>query len=171
VGCSFHHTLWYVNYVNEKLDVPALIAPADFIAFTSYPEELVFYGVYPSIAGIPSEWYRSVRDAYPNMPIGFSEVGWSSKLRGTLELQAEFVRNLPRLLSTTNPEFVTWAVLHDVDFFQKSLLSADQIAFIEGLGVDIDTLFAHFNGMGLLNTPGDGKPGLLEATKLVFPKP
>jgi hypothetical protein len=171
VGASYLYTLWYVNYVDEHVDVPALVAPADFIAFTTYPEDIVFAKVYPSIAEIPPAWYGAAREAYPTASIGFSEVGWSSKLRGTPELQAEFVRNLPRLMSTTGPEFVTWAVLHDVEFFQRSLLTPEYVAFLESLGVDIDVLFAHFNGMGLLDGYGDAKPALFEAANLVFPPP
>lgn len=171
VGASYLYTVWYVNYVRENTDVPGMLTPYDMVAFTGYPEDIVNAGVYDSIASIPPEWYGAARNAYPNTTIGFSEMGWSSKIRGTPELQAEFVRNLPRLMSKTNPEFITWAVLHDVDFFKRDLLTLEQAAFLEGLGVDIDVLFGHFNGMGLLDGTGKAKPALIEAGKLVFPTP
>lgn len=171
VGVSYLYSLWFANYVIDKLDVPALIAPADFVAFSSYPEWLVREGHFASIADIPPDWYGTSRTAYPNTPIIFSEIGWASKVRGTPEVQAEFLRNLPRLMSTTKPELITWAVLHDIEFFQRSLLSPEATQFLVSLGVDIDALFGHFNGMGLLDGFGNPKPGLLDASQLVFPKP
>jgi hypothetical protein len=88
-----------------------------------------------------------------------------------MEQQAEFMRNLPRLMSTTRPELVTWAMLYDVDYFTRKLLSADAVSFLEGINVDIDSLFLRFNGMGLLDGTGAPKPGLFDAANLVFPKP
>jgi hypothetical protein len=169
VGLSYLYTLWYAHYVLNNIDVPAMLEPADFIAFTTYPEELVFEGPFASIEDMPPEWYGAARMAYPNKLIGFSEVGWSSKLNSTPERQAEFVRHLPRLMSVVNPEFVTWAVLHDVDFFAKDkLLTPELISWLEGFGVDIDRLFGRFNAMGLLEGNGVAKPGLYEAFGLDF---
>jgi hypothetical protein len=171
VGASYLYTVWFLDRFFDNVDVPAMLTPYDMLSFTGYPEDIINAGVYDSIASMSPEWYGAARYAYPNATIGFSEIGWSSKVRGTPELQAEFVRNLPRLMSTVKPEFITWAVLHDVEFFRRSLLTAEQIAFLEGLGVDIDTLFGHFNGMGLLDGQGNAKPAFHEAEQLVFPKP
>ena len=170
VGASFLYTIWFLNKFFDNVDVPEMLKPYDMLSFTGYPEDIIHAGVYDSIASMSPDWYGAARYAYPNASIGFSEIGWSSKVRGTPELQAEFVRNLPRILSTVKPEFVTWAVLHDVEFFNRGLLTPEQIAFLEGLGVDIDTLFGHFNGMGLLDSQGNAKPAFSEAQKLVFPR-
>ena len=151
VGASFQYEVWFQDYVFNHVDVPSMLAPSDLIAFTTYPESLVHEGHYASIAEIPPEFYGAGRWAYPNARIVFSEVGWASKGRSTPQLQAEFVRNLPRILSHTNPELVTWAMLHDVDVFQS--------------------YFEHFNSMGLLNLFGNPKPALQAARELVFPRP
>lgn len=171
VGVSYLDSLWFANYHIDGVDVPALMQPADFLAFTSYPEWLVREGHFTSIAAIPPEWYGATRAAYPNARIVYSEIGWASKVRGTPELQAEFVRQLPRLMSLARPELITWAVLHDMEFYNRSLLTPESTAFLEGLGVDIDALFGHFNGMGLLDGFGNPKPALGEAALLVFPRP
>lgn len=171
VGVSFLYKLWVGNYFIDHIDLPSMVTPYDFIAFTSYPEDLVRDGSYASIADIPPSWYGLARIAYPGQAIVFSEVGWASKGYGTPELQAEFVRNLPRLMSTTHPELVTWAMLYDVQYFSRSLLTPSAVDFLTNLGVDIDTLFLHFNGMGLLNGDGTPKPGLDDARNLVFPAP
>jgi hypothetical protein len=171
VGASYLYALWFLDYVVNGLDVPALLAPSDFIAFTTYPEWLVREGHYASIADIPPEFHGQARVAYPNASIVFSEVGWASKGRGTPELQVEFVRNLPRMLSTVQPELVTWALLYDVEFFQPSLLSPEATQFLINLGVDIDSLFEHFNGMGLLRGDGVAKPALVDALELDFSTP
>lgn len=171
VGVSYLYSLWFANFHVDHIDVPALLKPADFIAFTTYPEWLVREGHFASIAAIPPEWYGASRKAYPDAKIIFSEAGWASKVRGTPELQAEYLRNLPRLMSTTRPHLVTWAVLHDVEFYSRALLTPESTAFLVGLGVDIDGLFGHFNGMGLLDGFGNPKPGFYTASQLVFPAP
>ena len=171
IGVSFLESLWFANYYLDDIDVPALIAPSDFIAFTAYPEWLVHEGHYASIADIPAEWHASTRLAYPDASIIYSEVGWSSKGRGTPELQAEFMRNLPRLMSIVKPDLITWSLMADVEFFTRDLLTAEATAFLEGLGVDIDMLFAHFNGMGLMRGDGEPKPALAEAASLDFKAP
>jgi hypothetical protein len=171
VGVSYLYSLWFANYHVDRIDVPALLKPADFIAFTTYPEWLIREGHFASIAAIPPDWYGASRKAYPDAKIIFSEAGWASKVRGTPELQAEYLRNLPRLMSTTRPHLVTWAVLHDVEFYSRDLLTPESTAFLVGLGVDIDGLFGHFNGMGLLDGFGNPKPGFYTAYQLVFPAP
>ena len=171
VGVSYLYSLWFANYHIDKIDVPALLKPADFIAFTTYPEWLVREGHFATIADIPPDWYGASRKAYPNERLIFSEVGWASKVRGTPEIQVEYLSNLPRLMSTTHPELLTWSLLHDVEFYTRSLLDAQSTAFLISIGVDIDALFGHFNGMGLLDGFGTPKPGLYTAAQLVFPKP
>jgi hypothetical protein len=171
VGVSFLYKLWVGNYFVDHVDLPAQLMPHDFIAFTSYPADLVQDGSFASISDIPALWHGLSRQAYPTETIIFPEVGWSSKGTGTPELQAEFVRNLPRLMSTTRPELVTWALLYDVEFFTRQLLSPDAVAFLTGLGIDIDLLFEHFNAMGLLDGYGNPKPSLNDAAAIDFSKP
>jgi hypothetical protein len=171
VGVSYLESLWFANYFIDGVDVPALLAPSDFIAFTAYPEWLVSEGHYASIADIPAEWHGSTRYAYPDARILYTEVGWSSKGRGTPELQAEFVRHLPRLLSKVNAEIITWSLLADVEFFTRDLLTQEATEFLESIGVDIDTLFEHFNGMGLMRGDGQLKPAYADAAALNFKTP
>lgn len=171
VGASFLYSLWYADFHIDQVDVPAKLQPVDFIAFTTYPEWLIREGHFNTIADIPPQWYGAARVAYPNAAILFSEVGWASKVRGTPELQQEFLRNLPRLMSLARPELVTWAVLHDVEYYTRALLTPEATAFLESIGVDIDALFGHFNGMGLLDGFGNPKPGFYDAAVLEFVGP
>mgnify|MGYP001261763190 CR=1 FL=1 len=171
VGVSHLYTLWYADYFINRIDVPAMLTPSDFYAFTSYPQWLVTEGHYPTIADIPSDFHGAARLAYPTRTIIFSEVGWPSKGSGNLEEQAEFVRQIPRLFSSARPTLVSWAVLSDLEFFQRSLLTPEDIAFLEDLDVDIDALFEHFNAMGLLDGFGNPKPAYWDAREMVFPLP
>lgn len=171
VGVSFLYSVWFANYFLDDIDVPAMLQPKDFMAFTTYPEWLVREGHFPSVADIPAEFHGAVRIAYPDARIGFSEVGWASKAHGTPQEQADFVREMPRLFSTSRPEFLTWAVLHDMEFFDRSLLNEETTRFLESLGVDIDALFGHFNAMGLRDGFGNPKPAWSEAVALEFPLP
>lgn len=168
VGVSFLYTVWFAEYWLDGKDVPSMLTPFDFIAFTAYPIDLVTDGFYPDIASIPDDWFGAARLAYPQARILFSEIGWPSKWLGTQASQAEFVRNVPRLLSKVGPERATWAVLHDMEFFGRHILDPAAVAFLESLGVDIDALFAHFNGMGLLDGLANPKPALLDASQLEF---
>ncbi|MGE0355943.1 MAG: hypothetical protein AB7P08_03410 [Burkholderiales bacterium] len=169
VGVSFLYSVWFANYFLDDIDVPAMLWPMDFMGFTTYPEWLVREGHFPNVAAIPPEFHGAVRIAYPNAKIAFTEIGWASKHHGTPQEQADFVRNIPRLFSTSNPELLTWAVLHDMEFFDRSLLNEESTQFLEGLGVDIDALFGHFNAMGLRDGFGTPKPGWAEALTLELP--
>lgn len=171
VGASWLYALWYAHYFIDGVDLPAQLAPADFHGFTSYPDWLVLEGHYPSIAAIPADFHGRARLAYPSKPILFTEIAWPSKLKSTPEQQAEFVRNMPRILSLAAPALVSWALLSDVTFFSRDLLSAEDIALLEGIGVDIDQLFGHFNALGLLEGDGRPKPALFETLNLQFAAP
>jgi hypothetical protein len=172
VGVSHHYSLWFVQRYFDEVDVPGMITPTDFEAFTTYPEDLIDAGVYASLEDIPAEWHGLAREHYPGRPILFSEIGWSSKApHSSLESQAEFLRQLPRLMSVAKPELVTWALFADVAFFQRSLLTPETTAFLESLGVDIDRLFLRFNGLGLIDMAGVPKPSLAEAAAMVFEEP
>jgi len=172
VGVSHHYAQWVVQRYIDGVDVPAMISPSDFLAFTTYPEDLVEFGAYTSPSDIPAEWFGLARVTYPDARIIFSEVGWSSKAPySSPQVQAEFMRELPRLMSIAGPELVTWALFTDVDVFQRSMLTEEMIAFLVSLGVDIDGLFIRFNGLGLLTGTGAPKPAFAEAAGMVFPAP
>lgn len=165
VGASFHYPLFFGL---EQVDLPGILGPHDFIAFTSYPSWLVRDGHFASILDVPEAWYGWARQKFPGVPLIFSEVGWSSEGSGTLADQASFVGELPRLMSLAKPELVTWALLHDVEFFNRDLLNAETQALLTDLGVDIDELFARFNGMGILNGDASVKPAWSEALTADF---
>lgn len=168
VGASFLYGLWFVQRFIDGEDVPSQLEPRDFIAFTSYPAWLLSDGHYERIADIPASWYGLGRTAYPDAEIVFSEVGWASTGKGSELLQAQYMANLPRLMSEAKPSHVTWALLHDVDFFGRGLLTQEDLDFLLGLGVDIDLLFEHFNGTGIRYPDGSPKPAWFQALDLVF---
>lgn len=171
VGASFLYTSWFAEFYVDGRDLPGMLQPLDFIAFTSYPLDLITEGWFASASAVPAEWLGAARLAYPDARIAFSELAWPSKHLGTPESQADFTRQVPRLVSQARPELVTWAVLHDNEFFGRHLLSEESVQFLESLGVDIDALFSHFNGMGLRDGFGNPKPAYYEAAGLVFPPP
>lgn len=169
VGASYLYTVWFAEYYVDDKDVPGMLLPRDFIAFTSYPLDLINEGWFASPSDIPAAWFTAGRQAYPSERILFSEMAWPSKHLGTPQTQVELVREIPRLVSGVGPETVTWAVLHDNEFFGRHLLTPEAVAFLEGLDVDIDALFMHFNGMGLLDGFGFPKPAFEDAYHLTFP--
>ncbi len=168
VGVSYHYSLFMWQ---QQFDLPADLGPYDYIAFTSYPAWLVNDGHYASIDEIPSSWYGAVRTVFPDAPILFSEIGWSSNGTGSLEDQAKFVEALPRLMSDVQPELITWIFLHETDYFQPELLdllSEQEQQIIAELGIDMALLFVRFNGMGLRHLDGTPKPAWFSAIGLDF---
>ena len=167
IGASFLYTLFYAF---EQVHLPDALGDHDFIAFTSYLSWIVRDGHFASIEDIPAEWYGWARSQFPDTPLIFSEVGWASSGTGTPEAQAEYVRSLPRLMSIAQPELITWALLHDVEFFTFDLLNQEQLDFLLDLGVDVSALFERFNAMGLREGNGMPKPAWSEAVNLDFSK-
>lgn len=146
----------------------------DFLAFTTYPQWLIDREFYESIDDISVDWYGQIRMAYPDIPIIFSEVGWTSdntNNNSTEEKQAYFVQSMPRLFSEVNPELVIWTILHDTNYFRVQGLNEEFIAFLVELGVDVEKLFMGFNGMGLRNMDGTMKPAWYKARELDFSAP
>lgn len=119
--------------------------PRDFVAFTTY------YGFsedrnaeFPDPALIPDDYYALIRQVLgPDTPVIFTEVGWSSFFDNGLETQAAFVRRLPALLAPAKPDNITWALQHDVQYF-------------EGPGSSL-------NQSGLLTPDGEPKPAWEQA--------
>jgi hypothetical protein len=61
--------------------------------------------------------------------------------------------------------------MHDMEFYNRSLLNEESTRFLESLGVDIDALFGHFNAMGLRDGYGNPKPAWFDALGMEFPPP
>lgn len=83
----------------------------DSYSFTTYPS------VWQKVDNLPSEYYSSIRKLLPSEPIGFSEVGWI----GGEEEQAKYFERLPDLLRGAKPQYVTLALLHDVNVLTGEL--------------------------------------------------
>jgi hypothetical protein len=119
--------------------------PRDFVALTTY------YGFsedrhaeFPDPALIPDDYYKPIREILgPDVPVIFSEVGWSSFFENGLATQAAFIRRLPHLLGVARPDNITWALQHDVQYF-------------EGPGSSL-------NQSGLLTRDGNPKPSWEQA--------
>ena len=124
------------------------VGPADFIALTSYygfSEERFLE--FPEPFLIPDDYYRPIREVLgEETPIIFSEIGWSSFFASGEVTQAEFVKRMPILLRDVRPDHVTWALLHDVSYF-------------EGPGQSL-------NQSGLLDRTGNPKPAWESALRL-----
>jgi hypothetical protein len=122
--------------------------PQDFIGLTTY------FGYsddrfleYPVAGSIPADYYEPIRVHFgPDVPIVFTEVGYPSFFPEGLQQQAEFLRRLPGLLDDVKPVSVTWALLHDVDYFVGPIRS--------------------LNDSGLLTRTGKPKPVWDEAMRL-----
>ena len=165
VGVSYHMDLFFIA---QEFGIPAYLGPQDYIGFTTYPAWLVFDGVVPTVAAIPSGYYDRIRMVLPTQPIVFTEAGWPSAGGGTPQDQADFISALPRLMRTVRPALVIWTMLTDVHKFDLGLLTDEQRRFFESINVDPAVLFARFNSMGLVDWDGLEKPAYLAARGLAF---
>jgi hypothetical protein len=165
VGVSYHLKLFFGL---EEYWLPDYLGPQDYVAFTTYPSEVLHDGSIPSLADFPTAYYDRVRAAFPSAPIIFSEVGWSSVAPSSPQQQADFISALPRLMQNVDPVFVTWTTLSDTHYFQDGLLTDRQKAILQRLGVNMDTLFDHFNNMGIVDWNGAEKPAYNAAVELSF---
>jgi len=162
VGISLHMDLFFGD---EQFTIMEDL-PHDYVGFTSYPAWAVHEDYYESPTEMVTDYYDRIRVVFPKEDIVFTEMGWPSGGRGTLEEQAEFVRNLPRLLEGVRPDLVLWALQHDVGHYQVSNLTPEQIAIIENFGVDPNQLFDELNSTGLLSWAGPPKPAYFDALNL-----
>jgi hypothetical protein len=166
IGVSYHLDLLFGF---RQLELIGNLGPQDYIGFTTYPSWTVKNGLFDSVADIPTAYYDRIRVVLPpSMPVIFSEVGWSHDGGTTLEEQAEYVVELPRLMNSTAPTLITWAMLHDVNHFKVEHLTAEQRALLAGFDLDPVELFAQLNSMGLLAWNGPPKPAWFAALNLVF---
>jgi hypothetical protein len=167
VGVSYHLDLFFGS---QEFWLPEYLGPRDYVAFTTYPSWVVHNGYVPTVQDFPAAVYEQVRLVFPTEPVIFSEVGWPSAGGGTLDEQAAFIRELPRLMANVRPELVTWTTLSDTHYFQLSLLTDWQREVLESL-VDPQSLFDQLNNMGLVDWEGVPKPALEAAEELVFEAP
>ena len=158
IGVSLHYGMFI-----WQQDAPMLeqLGDCDFAAFTSYPGWLLMDGYYSSIEEIPPDWYAMVRLYFPDLPIIFSEVGWSSGGMSNEEEQRRYIENLPRLMSLARPDMICYVFAYDVDYFKQEwidLMSDKEKQLLDELGVDLSLLFNRFNNMGLKYVDGSPKP-------------
>jgi hypothetical protein len=107
---------WDVMVRHQQFDVLKQFADSlDVYSFTSYPDA---FGL---PFKIPDDYYSSVRKILPDARLGFSEIGWSSAAPSSEDQQAEFYQKIPRLMNDTRSEYVTLALLHDVEVFTSEL--------------------------------------------------
>ncbi|MBP6903001.1 MAG: hypothetical protein KBC73_23110 [Burkholderiaceae bacterium] len=121
--------------------------PQDFYALTSY------YGFsqerhqqYPLAQAIPADYYHPIKTLLGDKPVLFSELGWSSYFPPGASEQSAFVRRVPELMAQVGPSQITWALLHDVQYF-------------EGAGQSL-------NASGLRRADGTPKPAWDEVLRL-----
>ena len=152
----------------NQIDVADSLGPRDFLAFTSYPAWMLDNGIINSPAELSPDWYGWVRENYPNEKIIFSEVGWPSSGNTTPEAQAEYYRRIPELMAGVQPESVSFTLMHDVQFFQTSLLTPAVREFLESYGVDPEVLFDRLNHVGSHSVDGLPKKAWFEFLKLEF---
>lgn len=122
--------------------------PQDFYALTSYygfSEER--HHEYPIASSIPAGYYHPIKALLGDKPILFSELGWSSFFAPGAFEQAAFVRRVPELMAQVGPAQITWALLHDVRYF-------------EGAGQSL-------NASGLRQADGRPKPAWDEVQRLI----
>ena len=91
--------------------------------------------------------------------------------QGSAEDQARFIQRLPELLRGANPRFVTWPLLHDVQYFDLGTISDELRETLDGLDLAPAVLFEEMNGVGMRYREGPPKPGWHEASGLVFDYP
>lgn len=87
-----------IDLFNDKLDL---------LVLTTYPEV-----EFSSVENIPDNYYSDLSN-YTNKTIAFSEIGWSSNIRGEGE-QVDFAKKLLSQIENCNIEFVNWIFMHDL---------------------------------------------------------
>ncbi len=172
VGVSYHLDLFFAD---EEYALLYDLGPQDYIGFTSYPAFLVYENYVPSIAEFPVEYYSRIPSAIqqiipenPNIPVLFTEFGWPSAGDSNSNDQVEFIRRMPELMKDVKPHIISWALLHDVDFFQTWKLNQQQMDILTEHNIDPNLLFSHLNSMGLLYQYGQPKPAWFDAINLDF---
>ena len=168
VGVSYHLTAYFTV---PQFDLPNILGPQDFYGISSYPSWTVYEGHYPSIAEIPAEYFDRLKVAFPEAPIIFTEIGWTTAGQGNEADQQAFIRRMPDLLRVANPRFISWAMLHDVQFFSTDIISDELMEELIRVGVDPVLLFEELNSIGLFYRNGAPKPGWYDALDLVFDYP
>jgi hypothetical protein len=172
IGVSYHMDIFFAD---EEFALLLDLGPQDYIGFTSYPAYLVYEGHVPSLEEFPVEYYSRIREVLrimfpgePDKSVLFTEFGWPSDGDSNYNDQAEFIRRIPGLMQDVKPEIISWALLHDVNFFQTWKLNQAQLDLLAEYNINPELLFAHLNSMGLLFQHGPAKPAWFEAVGLDF---
>ena len=148
VGLSWQYDALRESYPLDPWDYIRAAGPQDFIGLSSYfgyPDYKL--AEFPTVTSIPADYYRPIRERFgPEIPIFFTEIGYSSHFANGLTNQADFLKRVPALLNSVRPIGVVWALLHDVQFFG---------GFIQAL-----------NESGLLTVGGSPKPSWHAAVEM-----
>jgi len=164
VGVSYHHTVLLSELNFEIIDQ---MGPQDFLGFTTYPDALVTDGPFSSSKELPADFYSTLRLLYPDKPIAFTEMGWSTYEDPSMQDQVAYIERLPELLNGVDPILICWAMLHDMTAFDYRYLSQSQQETIKSrFGIAVDVLFERLNHMALLNNDGTPKPGYFTALSI-----
>ncbi len=161
VGVSYHYG---VMFMTRRFDLAYQMGRQDFIGLTSYPDFMVIHegSPYTSPADIPVEYYDVLRRAFPDQPIGFAELGWTTSRDYGTNNQMLFVNRLPEFMSLVKPAFVCWASLYDSKAFDPRYLTESQREGIYARFGFSAEVFADrlddLNNVGLLTTTGEPKP-------------
>src|SRR5262249_50278097 len=132
VGLSWQYDGLRDSYPLDHWDYIPAAGPQDFIGVTSYfrysehrPSE------YPTVTGIPANYFAPIRERFPgNIPILFTELGYSSHFANGFENQADFLQRLPALLKDVRPVGVVWPLLNDVAFFGGAINGLNESGLI-----------------------------------------
>ncbi|HYR41899.1 MAG TPA: glycosyl hydrolase, partial [Terriglobia bacterium] len=137
VGLSWQYDGLRNSYLLDNWSYIAAAGPQDFVGLTTYYSysEARFLE-YSTVGSIPADYYRPIRERFPaDVPIIFTEVGYSSAYPNGLANQADFMARFPALVKDVQPTMAVWALLHDVNYFvgagaglnQSGMLSIDDI--------------------------------------------
>lgn len=131
---------WDILRQEQNFEVLEDFAFLDVYSFTSYPSILQA----ETVEDLPRNYYADIRNHLPEERIVISEIAWHSS--SSEREQAAFVKALPQLLGTVNPEYVSYFFLFDMP---PSFLP-DPI----------------FRSLGLRQANGAAKPAWVVATNL-----
>ncbi len=85
-----------------------------------FQQDLIGFATYPS-TGIPADYYSVINRQLGQLPVYFMEMGVWARNAGEEAAQKGFVERLPGLFSGLNLKWATWALLHDVRFFNAPI--------------------------------------------------
>jgi hypothetical protein len=117
VGVSYQYDGVRDNVLSDvSVEYMRDIGPQDFLGLTSYFAASAHRaGEFPDVTDIPHDYYLpATRLLDPDVPIVFTEIGWSTYFPKGRENQVLFLNRLPTLLDKVRPANVIWPLQHDV---------------------------------------------------------